>query len=150
MSHTHLLYHIIFGTKDRLPIIKKVWSGELHAYLGGIVKNLEGIPIEINGIDNHLHLLVRLTPKIAISDFMRELKASSSRWVRQNKDAKFGWQVRYGAFTVSESQVQIVRNYIKNQEEHHKETSFKDEYLKYLKRFEIEFDENYVFEWIDE
>lgn len=90
MSHTHLLYHIIFATKDRLPIIKKEWSGELHAYLGGIVKNLEGIPIEINGVENHLHLLVRLTPKIAISDFMRELKASSSRWVRQNKDSKFG------------------------------------------------------------
>lgn len=146
MSHTHLLYHIIFATKDRLPIIKKEWSGELHAYLGGIVKNLEGIPIEINGIDNHLHLLVRLTPKIAISDFMRELKASSSRWVRQNKDAKFGWQVRYGAFTVSESQVQIVRNYIKNQEEHHKTKSFADEYRDFLKAHNVDFDDKYLWD----
>ena len=74
MSHTHFLYHIVFATKERLPILEKDWRNEAHAYLGGIVKNFEGVPIEINGVADHVHLLVRLQPKFAFSDFMRELK----------------------------------------------------------------------------
>lgn len=144
MSHTHFLYHIIFATKDRLPLIENEWEGELHAYLGGIVKNLEGIPIEINGIQDHVHLLVRLPPKIAFSDFMRELKASSSRWIRQNHFEKFAWQARYGAFTVSESQVEDVRRYVKNQKVHHQKRSFNDEYIKFLKAHKIDFEEKYL------
>jgi putative transposase len=144
MSHTHFLYHIIFATKDRLPMIKKEWQAELHAYLGGIVKNLDGIPIEINGVADHIHLLVRLKPKMAFSDFMRELKSSSSRWIKQNHFEKFAWQTRYGAFTVSESQVQIVRNYIKNQERHHQTKNFADEYKDFLIANKIEFEEKYL------
>lgn len=127
MSHTHFLYHIIFATKDRLPIINPDWQNELHAYLGGIVKNSEGIPIEINGVADHIHLLVRLKPKLAFSDFMRELKASSSHWIKENYDDKFAWQSRYGAFTVSESQVEILRKYIRNQQKHHQKKLFVDE-----------------------
>ncbi|MBC7797854.1 MAG: IS200/IS605 family transposase [Pyrinomonadaceae bacterium] len=144
MLHTHLLYHIIFATKDRLPMIQKEWQADLHAYLGGIVKNLEGVPIEINGVSDHIHILVRLQPKIALSDFMRELKASSSGWIRRTHYAKFAWQARYGAFTVSESQVQIVRNYIKNQEKHHQAKNFVDEYKDFLTTHKIDFEEKYL------
>jgi putative transposase len=144
MSHTHFLYHIIFATKDRQPIIQNEWKKDLHAYLGGIVKNFEGVPIEINGIADHVHLLVRLQPKISFSNFMRELKASSSKWIRQNYFPKFGWQSRFGAFTVSESQVEKVRKYIRNQEVHHRQKNFTDEYIEILKAHKIDFDENYL------
>lgn len=144
MSHTNLLYHIIFATKDRLPMIKKEWQADLHAYLGGIVKNLEGVPIEINGICDHVHLLVRLQPKSALSDFMRELKASSSGWVRRNHFDRFAWQARFGAFTVSESLVQIVRDYIRNQEKHHSTKNFVDEYKDFLTAHKVDFVEEYL------
>lgn len=144
MSHTHLLYHLVFATKDRLPLVRPEWQPHLYAYLGGIVKNLEGVPIEINGVADHVHILARLTAKIALSDFMRELKASSSRWVRQNHSPKFGWQTRYGAFTVSESQVQAVRSYIKNQQKHHQSKNFTDEYKEFLTAHGMEFDERYL------
>lgn len=144
MSHTHFLYHIVFATKDRLPIIKKEWRNETYAYLGGIVKNFEGVPIEINGISDHVHLLVRLQPKLAFSDFMRELKASSSKWIRQNHYEKFSWQSRYGAFTVSESQVGKVRKYIQNQEAHHRKFDFTEEYTALLEAHKVEFDKDYL------
>ena len=144
MSHTHLLYHIVFATKDRMPIIKPEWQHELHGYLGGIVKNFEGVPIEINGIEDHIHLLVRLQAKYSISDFLQELKADSSKWVKRNHFTKFSWQVRYAAFTVSESQFGKVRKYIQRQQEHHRRKSFTDEYIELLKAHRIEFDERYL------
>lgn len=144
MSHTHFLYHIVFATKERLPIIEKDWRSETHAYLGGIEKNFEGVPIEINGVADHVHLLVRLQPKFAFSDFMRELKASSSKWIRQNHCSKFAWQSRYGAFTVSESQVEKVRRYIRNQEAHHRKFDLAEEYTALLEAHKIEFDRNYL------
>lgn len=146
MSHTHFLYHIVFATKDRLPILEKDWRSEAHSYLGGIVKNLEGVPIEINGVADHIQLLVRLKPKFAFSDFMRELKASSSKWIRQNHCPKFAWQSRYGAFTVSESQVEKVRNYIRKQEAHHRKFDLTEEYTALLEAHKIEFDRNYLWQ----
>jgi putative transposase len=118
MSHTHFLLHIVFGTKDRLPMIGE-WENELHKYLAGIVKNLSGEAIEIGGMPDHQHLLARLDLKTSFPDFMRELKSSSSRWIRNNYRPTFGWQRRYGAFTVSESVSDVVRKYIKNQKQHH-------------------------------
>ena len=144
MSHTHFLYHIVFGTKDRIASIHPEWEQELYSYLSGIVKNCEGRSLEINGVADHVHLLVRLGPTAAIADFMRELKAGSSRWVRQGLDAKFSWQRRYGAFSVSESASETVRKYIRNQKEHHRVQTFEDEYKGLLTKHGIEFDDRYL------
>lgn len=105
----------------------------------------------ISGVSDHIHILLNIKPNIALSDLVREIKANSSKFINEKRfvKGKFGWQEGFGAFSYSISQIDEVIKYIKNQEKHHKETSFKDEYLKYLKRFEIEFDEHYVFEWIE-
>ena len=144
MSHTHLLYHIVFATKDRTPLIDPNWERELHAYIAGIVKNLNGRSIEINGTSDHIHLLAHLSPKMALSDVMRELKASSSRWVHQTNDPKFSWQRRYGAFTVSESACETVRHYIRGQKAHHQTHDFETEYTVLLTKHRIEFEEQYL------
>ena len=146
MSHTHFLYHIVFGTKDRMPLIRPEWEAELYAYLAGIVANLGGHSLEINGISDHIHLLLRLDARLAFADVMRELKASSSRWVRKNHNAKFSWQRRYGAFTVSESASNAVRKYIRAQKEHHSKQSFLDEYKGLLLKHGVAFDERYLWD----
>ena len=144
MSHTRFLYHIVFGTKDRFPLIGESWENELYAYLAGIVKNHNGDVIAINGMPDHVHLLVRLEP-CDFAAFMRELKASSSKWAKRHAP-KFAWQRRYGAFTVSESAVGVVRDYIRNQKAHHRKRTFEDEYVELLRRHNVEFDGRYVWE----
>ncbi|MBK9215148.1 MAG: IS200/IS605 family transposase [Chloracidobacterium sp.] len=144
MSHTHFLYHVVFATKDRMPLIRAEWEAELYAYLAGIVKNNGGRALEINGMPDHGHLLLRLGPDLKFSDFMRELKAGSSRFIRQKFDPKFQWQRRYGAFTVSESVANKVRKYIRDQKIHHRAQTFEDEYKGLLVKHGIEFDERYL------
>lgn len=109
MSYTNFLYHLVFGTKGRLPLIHAEIKPRLHAYLGGTVRGLGGIALEVNGIEDHVHLLVKLKPTIRFSDFLRDLKSNSSVWAKENGMRRFAWQRRYGAFTVSESQREIVR-----------------------------------------
>lgn len=133
MSHTNLLYHIVFATKERAPLITAELRPHLHAYLGGIVRGLNAVPIEINGTTDHVHVLARLQPTISFSEFMSKLKSNSSGWAKGKTRGRFGWQSRYAAFTVSESQVSRVRSYIRNQEEHHRRKTFEDE-LKVLLR----------------
>ena len=146
MSHTHFLFHIVFGTKDRMPLISETWEKELYKYLGGIIRNHSGEPIEINGMPDHAHVLTRLDLKTPFPDFMRELKSSSSRWIRSNHQPKFSWQRRYGAFTVSESASDAVRKYIRNQKEHHQKRNFEEEYKSLLNNHKIAFDERYLWE----
>jgi len=145
MSYTHLLYHIVFATKDRLPLISQTWEDELYRYLGGIVKNHNGEAIEINGMPEHAHLLVRLKQLPSLPDFMRELKAGSSKWAKQH-NAKFGWQRRYGAFTVSESMSDVVRQYIRNQKMHHIKQTFEDEFVDLLRLHNVEYDPKYLWD----
>lgn len=146
MSYTNFLFHIVFGTKGRLPMMNDQMRAQFFAYLGGIVRGLGGIALEINGTDDHIHLLVKLKPTIKFSDFIRDLKSNSSVWAKRNGLNKFTWQRRYGAFTVSESQLKIVRNYIKNQQEHHKKFDFKTEFETMLTSNGIPIDE---FVWQD-
>jgi putative transposase len=146
MSHTHFLFHIVFATKERLPLISPAWEAELYKYLGGIIKNREGEAIEINGTPDHAHIFARLTLKEPFPDFMRETKASSSLWIRQHHDPKFQWQRRYGAFSVSESASDAVRRYIRGQKGHHGAQNFEDEYKELLKRHRVDFDERYLWE----
>ena len=142
MSHSRLIYHVVFATKDRFPLISERWENELYAYLAGIVKRNKGRVIIINGMSDHVHLLIVLEP-CDLPAFMRELKASSSRWAKQHQP-KFAWQRRYGAFTVSESAIEKVRDYIRDQKEHHAKRTFEQEYVGILRNHNIEFDEQYL------
>lgn len=144
MSHTRFLYHIVFRTKGGEPLIGASWENELYRYLGGIVKGWKGIPIEINGMPDHVHLLVLLVP-CDFPAFMRELKANSSKWAKQYNPT-FSWQRRYGAFTVSTSVADKLRSYIKNQKNHHAKQSFENEYLELLERHGVEFDRQYLWD----
>ena len=123
MSYTNLLYHIVFATKGRAPFITNELCADLHAYLGGTVRGLDGIALEVGGVADHVHVLAKIKPTIAVAEFIKQLKADSSGWANHKTRGRFAWQARYGAFTVSESQVNKVRAYIRNQEEHRRRES---------------------------
>ena len=146
MSHTHLLYHVVYGTKKRLPLIAESWESELYKQMGRIVSGNHGVPIEINGMPDHVHLLVRIEPVISVSDFLCKLKASSSGWTRRTHEPKFRWQRRYAAFSVSESGSEAVRKYIRNQKQHHSKQSFEDEYKELLRLHHVPFNEKFLWE----
>jgi putative transposase len=144
-THTSLHYHVIFSTKDRRPSIKSEWRERLHGYLGGIVKNLEGFPEAIGGVEDHVHLLIGLRATHRLADVVRDIKSVSSRWVHAEiGDALFEWQEGYGAFTVSASQREAVREYIMNQVEHHRRRTFQEEYLELLQRSGVAFDKHFL------
>jgi len=146
-TYTNLLFHIVYSTKYRKPLIKPSWQDELYGYMGGIIRAEKGILLVAGGIEDHVHLLAKLPPTIAVSDMLRLIKANSSKWAYGRPDVPyFEWQAGYAAFSVSESNVPSVRKYIGSQEEHHRKQSFRDEYLALLRRHNIEFDERYVFE----
>ncbi len=134
----------MFSTKERLPLIKDEWCGRLHSYLSGIVKNLEGVPLAIGGINNHVHLLVGLKSSHRLDYFVRDLKADSSKWIHTEIEEKFEWQKGYGAFTVSASGVEIVRQYVLNQEIHHRQKTFENEYVALLNKSNTPYDEKYL------
>jgi REP element-mobilizing transposase RayT len=144
VSYTNLLYHIVYATKDRAPLITNTLRPRLHQYLGGTVRGLDGLALEINGVADHVHLLVRLKPALSLSEFLSKLKANSSLWAKRQTSGRFAWQSRYSAFTVSESQAERVRQYIRNQEEHHRRTSFEDELRALLRAHRVDFDEAYL------
>ena len=144
-THLSLHYHIVFSTKDRTPVIAAAWRERLHAYLGGVVRNVEGVPEAIGGIADHVHLLIGLRATACLADVVRDVKAVSSRWVHEEiGDRTFAWQEGYGAFSVSASQRGMVREYIARQEEHHRKRTFQEEYLELLKRSGVEYDERYL------
>lgn len=140
MSYTNLLYHTVYATKERAPLITKTLRPRLHEYLGGTVRGLGGIALEINGTNDHVHVLAKVRPTISVSDFLSKLKSGSSGWAKRQTAGRFGWQARIGAFTVSESQVEPVRRYIRNQEEHHRKQSFEEEFKALLCARKIDFD----------
>jgi putative transposase len=141
MSYTNLLYHIVYATKERAPLITNVLRPRLHEYLGGTIHGLGGVALEINGTADHVHLLAKLHPTISLSEFMSKPKSGSFGWAKRQTRGRFGWQARFGAFTVSESQVERVRKYIPNQEEHHRRQSFEQEFKALLRAHRIDFDE---------
>jgi REP element-mobilizing transposase RayT len=147
MSSTHLSlhYHLVFGTKNHERLIASDWRARLHAFLGGVIRTLNGVPEAVGGVADHVHLLVGLRATHTLSDVLREIKSVSSAWVHENVGVRsFAWQEGYGALTVSASQLENVRAYIQQQEEHHRTRSFRDEYVALLHRCGVEFDERYV------
>jgi REP element-mobilizing transposase RayT len=150
MAHTYtsLLIHVVFSTSGRAPLLKDAIRPEVHAYLGGIMRELDAIPIAIGGTTDHVHLLTRLPASVALADCMRIVKTNSSRWVgeRWPQQRKFAWQGGYGAFSVSESRRAAVIRYIRDQVQHHQRISFQDEFLTLLKNHRVEFDERYLWQ----
>jgi len=144
-THLSLHYHIIFSTKDRAALMHKDWRGRLHSNLGGAINDLGGIPETISGVEDHVHLLLGLRATHRLADAIREIKTSSSKWVHEQVgSSEFAWQEGYGAFTVSASRIEVVKNYITNQEEHHRKRTFQEEYLEFLQANGVNYDEKYL------
>ena len=148
MPHTsgNILLHFIFSTANRRPLIKPEFRDDLFAYLGGIIREMHGTALIINGIDNHVHMLVRVRPIHSASEIARVVKTNSSRWVREKWKSDFAWQTGYGVFSVSESNVSVATKYIAEQEEHHKKHSFQEEFIAFLKKNKIAYDERYIWQ----
>ena len=145
-SYTNLLYHIVFSTKDRRPLITPDYEVRLYDYVGGMIRSFGGISLQLNGTEDHLHLLAKLRPDRALSDVLRDLKANATGWMHDvfPSLSNFCWQRGYGAFTVSHSNVEEVRRYIAGQKEHHHRISFRDEFIQFLKANQIQFDERFI------
>ena len=145
-TFTFLGMHFVFSTKNRIPLIDNTMNERLYAYIGGIIRELSGKLIEINSMPEHIHFYAYMPKTVSVSKFMEIIKANSSKWVHDtfpNKD-KFGWQDGYGAFSVSKSAEDTVIQYIRNQQEHHRNKSFQEEFIDFLKKYGIEYDENYI------
>ncbi len=147
-SHHGILVHVVFSTKYRKPTLHDDWMGELFAYIGGTVQEHKAALLKAGGVADHVHLLVKFHPTFAISSTIQLLKANSSRWINQTRGLKrkFQWQLGYGAFSVSQSMAEVVKQYIANQRDHHRKMSFDDEYLSMLQKHGIDYDPRHVFE----
>ena len=147
-TYTQLLNHIVFSTKERRPLMSPDLRARLFPYMGGITRQLGGVPILINGVADHVHLLASPPVTTSLSDFVGKLKANSARWVHETipEHRIFGWQAGYSAFTVSMSQRQGVLDYIARQEEHHRKATFEEELVVFLKKHQIQYDERYLFD----
>jgi putative transposase len=144
-TYTSLHFHLVFSTKGRQPLIAESWQTRFHEYLGGTVKGLNGVPQSVGGVADHVHLLVGLRATHRLSDFMRELKKTSSSWVHDEiGERSFAWQEGYGAFSVSAPARDSVKRYIASQAQHHQTQSFRDEFIELLERAEIEYDPKYL------
>jgi len=140
--------HIVFSTKHREPFIHEQIENRLHAYIGGICNDLECPPIKIGGYYDHVHILCLLSKKIALMDLLKEVKATSSAWVKTKDDKlkDFYWQEGYGAFSVNPTEIDKVIRYIAEQKEHHSKKTFQDEYRAFLKKYKVAYDERYVWD----
>ena len=140
---------MILVVKGRQNQINKSWKEELNKYISGIISKKGNKSIIVNGIPDHVHIFFGLNPKVAISDIARDVKNNSTNFINKSNflKGKFYWQEGYGAFSYSQSHIKTVYKYIQDQEIHHKKKSFKEEYIGFLKRFEVEYNEKYLFEW---
>ena|ERR1035437_7985065 len=150
-TYSQIYIQIVFAVKGRENLISNTWKDELHKYIVGIINGKGQKPIIVNGMPDHIHVFIGLKPSIAISDLVRDIKNNSSNFINEKKwvKGKFAWQEGYGAFSYSHSQIENVYNYILNQEEHHKKTIFREEYINFLKDFKVEYNEKYLFDRIE-
>ena len=150
-TYTQIYIHIVFTVKGRQNLIPSEHKDELQKYISGIIRNKGHKLIAINNMPDHIHLFIGLKPDVALSDLVRDIKNNSSifindkKWVRE----KFFWQEGFGAFSCAHSQIGVVDEYIRNQEKHHTLKTFKEEYIEMLKKFNVEYDDRYLFEWIE-
>jgi putative transposase len=150
-TYTQMYVHLVFSPKHRQALIKKEWKDDLERYITGIVQMHKHKMLAIGSMPDHIHIFFNYNVNQLIPELVEQIKTSSNTWVRENKLSKFKfeWQKGYGAFSYSLSQLDQVINYVRNQEKHHERVSFKTEYLDLLKKFQIDFKEEYVFEFID-
>lgn len=150
-TFSQIYIQIVFAVQGRQNLLQREWRQEVFKYMAGIIKNKGQKPIIINGVEDHVHVFLGLKPAMALSDLVRDIKNNSSNFINEHNwiKGKFNWQEGYGAFSYSHSQIEAVYHYIQNQEQHHIQQTFKEEYLDFLKKFEIEHDAKYLFEWLE-
>ncbi len=146
-TYTQIYIQVVFVVKDRQSLITENLREKVEKYICGVISNRKSKPIAIYCNPDHTHILIGLHPSVSVSDMVRDIKANSSKWINENGwiAGNFSWQEGFGAFTYSKSQIDNVVKYILNQEEHHKKTTFKDEYIRFLEKFGIDYDEKYLF-----
>src|SRR5437773_1647881 len=150
-TFSQIYIQTVFAVNGRLSLIHSEFKEELYRYIAGIVRNQGQKLISINGMPDHVHILIGLKPAMALADLVREVKADSTNFINKNKwvHGRFSWQEGYGAFSYGHSQLDTIIRYIQNQEQHHKRSSFKNEYLTLLRKFDIAFEDKYVFKFIE-
>jgi len=150
-TYTQIYIQIVFAVKGKQNLIHNDHREELHKYITGIVQNRGQKMLAIFCMSDHTHIFIGLQPSIAISDLVRDIKAGSSKFINDNKwmRGKFNWQEGFGAFSYSRSHIDKVVHYILNQQEHHRKKSFREEYIEFLTKYAIDYNEKYLFEWID-
>lgn len=150
-TYSKIYIQVVFAVKNRQALISVDWEEELYKYMTGIVQNKEQKMLAINGMPDHIHILIGMKPSCCLSDLVREIKKASNSFINEKgfTKFKFEWQEGYGAFSYSHSSLDNVIGYIKNQKEHHKKRSFKDEYIDFLEKFDVEFKNEYLFQWIE-
>jgi putative transposase len=149
MANTYTQIHVqfIFAVKYRIGVVQSSWKNELYKYITGITQKNKHRLLVINGMPDHIHILIGMRPTQSISDLMQDIKGGSSKWINEKKLVKghFEWQEGYGAFSYGKSQIKDVISYIENQEQHHSKKTFKEEYIEFLEKFEVEYDEQFIF-----
>jgi REP element-mobilizing transposase RayT len=150
-TYSQIYLQVVFAVKGRKSLIQREWKDELYKYICGVVNGKKEKVYAIGGVADHIHILLSVKPNILVSDLVRDIKCNSSKWIneRQYVIGKFQWQEGFGAFSYTHWHLGTIINYINNQEEHHKKKSFKKEYLEFLEQFYIEYDEKYLFEWVE-
>lgn len=150
-TYSQIYIQVVFAVKGRENLMRKEWRTEVHKYISGIIKAKEQKPIIVNGVGDHIHCFIGLKPSMALSDLVRDIKNNSSKFITEQGwvKGKFSWQEGYGAFSYAHSQIEQVYQYILNQELHHSKRSFKEEYLDFLAKFEIDHKTEYLFDWVE-
>lgn len=151
-TYTQIYVHVIFAVEGRYNLIRKEYKEDIQKFITGIIQRREQKVIIINSMPDHVHILIGIKPDISLSDLVRDIKAGSSKHINDNKWAagRFNWQEGFGAFSYSHSQLDVVAEYIRNQEKHHTKRSFREEYIELLKKFNIDYNPKYVFNPVDE
>lgn len=151
-TYSQIYIQIVFAVRGRQNLLQKPWREQVFKYICGIIRNKGQMPMIVNGVSDHVHVFIGLKPALALSDLVRDIKNNSTNFINDNRWVKgrFSWQEGYGAFSYSHSQVPYVYNYILNQESHHSKQTFRNEYMDFLKKFEIEHDVKYLFEWLEQ
>jgi REP element-mobilizing transposase RayT len=150
--YTQLYVQLVFAVKNRDAVLDKNIRSRVFEYMSGIINEMKHKSIIVNGVSNHVHIFIGLNPAISVSDTVHDIKRSSSLFINREKlcRGKFAWQEGYGGFTYGKSQVEQVYNYILNQEVHHKKVTFREEYIQFLKKFEVEYDDRFLFDFMDD
>ena len=150
-TFSQIYIQVVFAVKGRQNLIQKEWKDDLYKYIAGIIKGKNQKSIIVNGMPDHIHAFIGLKPAMAVSDLVRDIKNNSTNFINDRKlvKGKFSWQEGYRSFSYGHSQIDKVYKYILMQEQHHRKITFREEYLDFLKKFEVPYDEKYLFEWIE-